>query len=81
MVDNMNIPITSILLEKKFFLKPTTLQWVIISVLVEHLLSFFHHSIKSCQVIHTDADLRVFQLLLVFLFRSCKNSVKLSGQV
>lgn len=76
MVDNTNIPITSVLLEKKFFLKAASLQGVIISVLVEHLLpfSFFHHSIKSCQVIHTDADLRVFQLLLVFLFQSCKNS-------
>lgn len=75
MVDNMNIPITSVL-EKKFFLKTASLQWVIISVLVEHLpsFSFFHCSIKSCQVIHTDADLRVFQLLLVFLFQSCKNS-------
>lgn len=70
----MNIPVTSVLLEKKFYLKTASLQ-------MGHHFSFgrkssvsFCHSIKGCQVIHTDAELRVFQLLLVFLFQSCKNS-------
>lgn len=70
----MNIPVTSILLEKKFFLKTASLQ-------MGHHFSFgrkpsfsFHHSIKSSLVIRTDAELRGFQLLLVFLFQSCKNS-------
>jgi len=40
MVDNTDIPVTSVLLEKKLFLKTPSLQWVIISVLVEHLPPF-----------------------------------------
>lgn len=84
MVGNTNIPITSTLLEKKLFLKTASLQWVIISVLVEHPPSFssFHHSIKSWQVTHTDADLRVFQLLLVFIVSELQKivSIKLNGQ-
>lgn len=42
MMDNMNVPITSVLLEKKFFLKTASLQWVIVSGLV----GFSHPSLS-----------------------------------